>query len=76
MNERHDLIFLNDAMAFGIGISICILAYARADFVMEEGKEWGIGVYITTWQRAAWSWKSVEYQISDLTPYIMADKYA
>merc|ERR1711939_445348 len=29
--------------AFGIGISICILAYARADFVMEEGKEWGIG---------------------------------
>ncbi len=43
MNERHDLIFLIDAMAFGIGISICILAYARADFVMEEGKEWGIG---------------------------------
>jgi len=43
MNERHDLMFLIDAMAFGIGISICILAYARADFVMEEGKEWGIG---------------------------------
>merc|ERR1711939_1028858 len=38
---RFDVLI--DAMAFGIGISICIFAYARADFVMEEGKEWGIG---------------------------------